>query len=58
MLNRKLRLEQEVGIFGEYSKRGVTVIEPSRESFAAPLKFLQDAVKPELMPLLQRIRAA
>ncbi len=58
MLNRKLRLEQEVGIFGEYAKRGVTVIEPNREAFAARLKPLQDAVKPELMPLLLRVRAA
>jgi TRAP-type transport system periplasmic protein len=58
MLNRKLRLEQEKGIFGEYAKRGVSVIEPDRAEFAAKLKSVQDAVKPELMPLLQRVRAA
>lgn len=58
LLNRKLRLEQELGIYDEYKKKGVTVIEPARQEFAAKLRPVQDAVKPELLPTLQRIRAA
>ena len=57
-LNRKLRLEQERGVYEEFSKKGTTVIVPDRAEFAARLKLLQDSVKPELLPLLQRIRAA
>jgi tripartite ATP-independent transporter DctP family solute receptor len=58
LLNRKLRLEQERGVYEEFSKKGTTVIVPNRAEFAARLKPLQDNVKPELLPLLQRIRAA
>ncbi len=58
LMNRKLRLEQELGIYDEYRKKGVTVIEPARAEFAARLRPVQDAVKPELLPTLQRIRAA
>jgi tripartite ATP-independent transporter DctP family solute receptor len=58
LLNRKLRLEQERGIYDEYAKRGVTIIEPNRAEFAAKLRPVQDAVKPELQPTLARIRAA
>jgi hypothetical protein len=36
----------------------VTVIVPNREEFAARLRPVQDNVKPELRPTLQRIRAA
>lgn len=57
LVNRKARLEQERGIYGEFAKRGVTVIEPNRAEFAARLRPVQDAVKPELQPMLQRIRA-
>ena len=56
-LNRKLRLEQERSVYDEFSKKGVTVLVPNREEFAARLRPVQDAVKPELLPLLQRIRA-
>jgi TRAP-type C4-dicarboxylate transport system substrate-binding protein len=58
LLNRKLRLEQERGVYEEFGKKGTTVIVPNRTEFAARLKPLQDGVKPELLPLLQRIRAA
>jgi TRAP-type transport system periplasmic protein len=58
LLNRKLRLEQERGVYDEFAKKGVTVIVPNREEFAARLRPVQDNVKPELRPTLQRIRAA
>lgn len=58
LMNRKLRLEQERGVYAEFAKRGVTVIEPDRNEFAARLRPIQDGVKPELLPALQRIRAA
>jgi len=58
LLNRKLRLEQERGVYDEFAKKGVTVVVPNREEFAAKLRPVQDAVKPELLPTLQRIRAA
>ena len=57
LLNRKLRLEQEINIYEEFKKKGVTVIEPNRIEFAAKLRGVQDSVKPELLPVLQRIRA-
>lgn len=57
LLNRRLRLTQEIGIYDEYTKKGVTVIEPARQEFAAKLRPVQDAVKPDLLPMLQRIRA-
>ena len=57
LLNRKLRLEQEISIYEEFKKKGVTVIEPNRIEFAAKLRGVQDSVKPELLPVLQRIRA-
>jgi TRAP-type C4-dicarboxylate transport system substrate-binding protein len=57
-INRQARLKQEVGIFDEYAKRGMTIIDPDREEFAASLKGLQESVKPELKPLLQRVQAA
>jgi TRAP-type C4-dicarboxylate transport system substrate-binding protein len=56
-LNRRLRIEQERGIYDEFGKKGVTVLVPNREEFAASLRPLQNSVKPELMPLLQRIRS-
>jgi len=58
LLNRKLRLEQERGVYDEFAKKGVTIVQPNREEFAAKLRPVQDAVKPELQPLLQRIRTA
>ena len=58
LMNRKLRLEQERGVYDEFAKRGVTIVEPNRAEFAARLRPVQDSVKPELLPLLQRIRAA
>ncbi|MCC7328047.1 MAG: TRAP transporter substrate-binding protein [Burkholderiales bacterium] len=58
LLNRKLRLEQERGVYTEFTKKGVTIIEPNRTEFAAALRPVQDAVAPELLPILQRIRAA
>jgi len=57
LLNRKLRLAQELGIYDEFKKKGVIVIEPARQEFATRLRSVQDAVKPELLPTLQRIRA-
>ena len=57
LFNRKLRLTQERGVYDEFAKKGVTIVVPNRDEFAARLRFLQDAVKPELVPLLQRIRA-
>ena len=56
--NRKLRLEQEKGVYDEFAKRGVTIVQPNREEFAAKLRPVQDSVKPELLPMLQRIRSA
>ncbi|MFM7256405.1 MAG: TRAP transporter substrate-binding protein [Betaproteobacteria bacterium] len=56
-LNRRLRIEQERGIYDEFGKKGVTVVLPNREEFAASLRPIQNSVKPELMPLLQRIRS-
>jgi tripartite ATP-independent transporter DctP family solute receptor len=58
LMNRKLRLEQERGVYDAFAKKGVGIIQPDREEFAAKLRPVQDAVKPELLPLLQRIRAA
>ena len=58
LLNRKLRLEQERGVYDEFAKKGVTIVVPNREEFAAKLRPVQDAVKPELLPVLQRIRSA
>lgn len=58
LLNRKLRLEQERGVYDEFAKRGVTIDQPNREEFAAKVRTVQDSVKPDLMPILQRIRAA
>jgi tripartite ATP-independent transporter DctP family solute receptor len=58
LMNRKLRLEQERGVYDEFSKKGVTIVQPNRDEFAAKLRPVQDAVKPELLPLLQRIRTA
>jgi TRAP-type transport system periplasmic protein len=58
LMNRKLRLEQERGVYDEFSKKGVTIVQPNRDEFAAKLRPVQDAVKPELLPLLQRIRSA
>jgi tripartite ATP-independent transporter DctP family solute receptor len=57
LLNRKLRLEQERGVYDQFAKRGVTIVEPNREEFAARLRPVQDSVKPELQPMLQRIRS-
>jgi len=57
LMNRKLRLEQELGIYDEFKKKGVIVIEPARQEFATKLRSVQEAVKPELLPTLQRIRA-
>lgn len=57
MMNRKLRLEQERGVYDEFAKKGVTIVVPNREEFAAKLRAVQDAVKPELLPTLQKIRA-
>ena len=57
MMNRKLRLEQELGVYDEFAKKGVTIVVPNREEFAAKLRPVQDAVKPELLPTLQKIRA-
>ena len=56
--NRKLRLEQEKGVYDEFAKRGVTIVQPNREEFAAKLRPVQDSVKPDLLPTLQRIRSA
>lgn len=58
LMNRKLRLEQERGVYDEFSRKGVTVVQPNRDEFAAKLRPVQDAVKPDLLPLLQRIRTA
>jgi tripartite ATP-independent transporter DctP family solute receptor len=58
LYNRKLRLDQEKGVYDEFAKRGVTIVQPDREEFAAKLRPVQEAVKPELLPLLQRIRSA
>ena len=58
LLNRKLRLEQERGVYDEFAKKGVTIVVPNREEFAAKLRAVQDGFKPELQPLLLRIRAA
>jgi TRAP-type C4-dicarboxylate transport system substrate-binding protein len=58
LMNRKLRLDQERGVYDDFVKKGVTIVQPNREEFAAKLRPVQDAVKPELQPLLQRIRAA
>lgn len=58
LMNRKLRLEQELGVYDQFAKRGVTIIVPDRAEFAARLRPVQDSVKPELLPLLQRIRTA
>ena len=58
LMNRKLRLEQERGVYEQFAKKGVTIIEPNREEFAAKLQSVQDSVKPELKPLLKRIQAA
>ena len=58
LLNRKLRLEQERGVYEQFAKRGVTIVQPNRDEFAARLRPVQDAVKPELLPILQRIRKA
>ena len=52
-----MKIEQERGIYDEFGKKGVTVLVPNREEFAASLRPLQNSVKPELMPLLQRIRS-
>lgn len=57
LLNRKLRLEQERGVYEEFTKKGVTIIEPNRTEFASKLRSVQDSVKPELLATLQRIRA-
>jgi tripartite ATP-independent transporter DctP family solute receptor len=57
LLNRKLRLEQERGVYDEFAKKGVTIVQPNREEFAAKLRPVQDAVKPELQPMLRQIRA-
>ena len=57
LMNRKLRLEQERGVYDEFAKKGVTIVEPNREEFAARLRPVQDSVKPELQPMLQRIRS-
>lgn len=57
LLNRRLRLEQEKGVYDEFAKRGVTVIEPNRSEFAQKLRPVQDGLKADLQPLLQRIRA-
>jgi len=58
LLNRKLRLEQERGVYDEFAKKGVTIVQPNRDEFAAKLRPVQDAVAPDLLPLLQRIRSA
>jgi len=58
LMNRKLRLEQERGVYEEFAKKGVTIVQVNRDEFAAKLKSVQDAVKPELLPLLKRIQAA
>jgi tripartite ATP-independent transporter DctP family solute receptor len=58
LMNRKLRLEQERGVYDEFAKKGVTIVVPNRDEFAAKLRPVQDSVKPELLPTLQRIRAA
>jgi len=58
LMNRKLRLEQERGVYEEFARKGVTIVQPNRDEFAAKLRPVQDAVKPELLPLLQRIRSA
>ena len=58
LMNRKLRLEQERGVYDEFAKKGVTIVVPNRDEFAARLRSVQDSVKPELLPTLQRIRAA
>lgn len=58
LMNRKLRLEQEQGVYAEFAKKGVTVVQPDRGEFAAKLRGVQDSVKPELLPTLQRIRSA
>jgi len=52
------RLAQELGVYDEFTKKGVTVVVPNRDEFAAKLRGVQDSVKPELLPTLQRIRAA
>ncbi len=57
LMNRKLRLQQEIGVYDEFAKKGVTIVVPNRDEFAAKLRPVQDAVKPELQPTLQRIRA-
>ena len=57
LVNRKARLEQERVVYGEFAKQGVTVIVPNRAEFAARLRPVQDAVKSELQPMLQQIRA-
>jgi TRAP-type C4-dicarboxylate transport system substrate-binding protein len=58
LMNRKLRLTQELGVYDEFTKKGVTVVVPNRDEFAVKLRPVQDAVKPELLPTLQLIRAA
>jgi len=58
LMNRRLRLEQERGVYDEFTKKGVTVVVPNRDEFAVRLRPVQDAVKPELLPTLQLIRAA
>ena len=57
LMNRKLRLQQEIGVYDEFAKKGVTIVVPNRDEFAAKLRAVQDSVKPELQPTLQRIRA-
>lgn len=58
LLNRKLRLEQERGIYAEFAKKGVTIVVPNREEFAAKLRPVLEGLKPDMQPLLQRLRAA
>ncbi|SLN64655.1 TRAP transporter substrate-binding protein [Oceanibacterium hippocampi] len=57
MYNRGLRLEQEKGVYDEFAAKGVTVIVPDREKFAARLKDVQASVADELKPMLARIQA-
>lgn len=58
ILNRKLRLEQERGVYDEFAKRGVTIVVPNREEFASRLQPVLDGLKPEIQPLLKQLRAA
>lgn len=58
LYNRKLRLEQEKGVYDEFASKGVTIIEPDRAMFAARLTEVQNSIDPALLPLLERVRAA